>query len=91
MNRLLISLAAASALLLGNASYAVTNTVPAASAKSAATAATPPAKLANANAATPTVAPSAKAAPVAKAAVAKTPACRDAKGKFIKCPTAARK
>ncbi len=91
MNRLLISLATAGALLLGNASYAVTNTVPPASAKSAPSAATPSAKLANANAATPTVAPSVKAAPVAKAAVAKTPSCHDAKGKFIKCPTAARK
>jgi hypothetical protein len=78
MNRLLLSLAAAGALLLGNAGYAAT----------AAAAAAPAAKPANANAATPTVAPSPMASPTAKAAVAKNHSCRDAKGKFIKCPPA---
>ena len=90
MNRLLISLAATGALLLGNTGYAAA--APAAkpaNAMAAAPAAAPAAKPANPNAATPTVAPSPMASPTAKAAVAKKPSCRDAKGKFIKCPATA--
>ena len=80
MNRMLISLAAAGALLLGNASYAITNTPPPASARAAVTVATPAVKPINASAKTTLVAPAAKSA-----------ACHDAKGKFIKCATAPKK
>ena len=91
MNRLLISLTAACALLLGNAGYAATAAA-APAAKPANAMAASAAKPMNANAATPTVAPSPMASPTAKAAVAKNnskaASCRDAKGKFIKCASA---
>ena len=92
MNRILISLAAAGAMLLGNARYAITTTPPSASAKTAVS--TPAVKPINASAMTTSTAPAAK--PVAchdakgkftKCADApkKAAACRDGKGKFIKC------
>lgn len=86
MNRLLISLTAACALLLGNAGYAAAPAAKPANAMAATPAPAP--KPMNVNAATPTVAPSPMASPTAKAAVAKAHSCRDPKGKFIKCAPA---
>ena len=80
MNRMLISLAAAGAMLLGNASYAITDTPLPASAKGAAAVTTPAVKPINASAETTLAAPAAKAV-----------TCRDTKGKFIKCAAAPKK
>ena len=94
MNRMLISLAAAGAMLLGNASFAATTTPPSASAKTAVAVSTPAVKPINASAMTTATAPAAKSTAChdakgkftkCAAAPKKAAACRDSKGKFIKC------